>query len=424
MIELDVATRRKPVAVKDDPRSDYLVLGDFGGCAAGPLAINRHTFDETLSRFEVSIGTMRFHKLDDFHPDRLCQRVPLLRDSAAMPPAQEEEPAGRPQPNLEELLRSSSLLEQITKGIDPFQQYMRELARAYASPEQSPEQSDDRERNAALSERMRAVLHHPQFQAIESAWRGVDFLVRRMDFRQGENGGGANSGANGGARVFLAQYTRDDAARDLLDSANHRDTRIQELLISQRWRAVAGLYQFGPDASDIELLRQLAVLAARVRAPFVSACSLPEGSLDMGPYWSGLTSVPEADHVGLALPRFLLRLPYGARTAPIDSFAFEEMPGDPVRSRYLWGNPALACLSLLARGDGTLDLTDLPLHVHNDKGKDEGEADATPCEVRITEVQELALIDAGLMPLVPSAKSDCARLAGFRAINGTDLPVA
>jgi type VI secretion system protein ImpC len=422
MIELDVAAQRKPVAVKDDPPSDYLVLGDFGGCAAGPLAIDRATFDETLSRLEVRVGTLQFHKLDDFHPDRLCQRVPSLRDSGAISESPEKKSADLPQPNLEELLRSSSLLEQITEGIDPFQHLMRELANAYASPEQSPEQSDAMERDAALSERMRAVLHHPQFQAIESAWRGVDFLVRRMDFRHGENGRGSNSGANGGVRVFLAQYTRDDAARDLLDSADHRDTRIQELLNTQRWRAVAGLYQFGPDASDIELLRRLAVLAAGVRAPFVSACSLPEGSVDMGPYWSGLTAVPEADHVGLALPRFLLRLPYGARTTPIDSFAFEEMPGDPVRSRYLWGNPALACVSLLARGDGALDVTGLPLHVHNDN--DEGEADATPCEVRITEVQELALIDAGLMPLVPSAKSDCARLAGFRAINGTELPVA
>jgi len=281
------------------------------------------------------------------------------------------------------------------------------------SPELSPELSSDAARDAALGERMRGVLHHPPFQAIEAAWRGVDFLMRRV---------------NGGARVFLAQYSRDDLNRDLLNlatgspmgPASRRDTRLQELLNARRWRAIAGLYSFGPDACDIELLRRLASLAARVRAPFISACSPPEGSADMGPYWRELTAIPEADYIGLVLPRFLLRLPYGARTAPIDSFAFEEMPGALVPSRYLWGNPALACLALLACGGGSLDLTGLPLHAY----KKDGEWTTTPCvEMRITEVRELALIEAGLMPLVPSAKRDCARLAGFRAINGKELPV-
>jgi type VI secretion system protein ImpC len=372
MIELDVATRRKPVATIDDPPSNYLVLGDFGGCLAGPIAVDHHNFDEALGRMEVRIGTMRFHKLDDFHPDHLCQRVPLFRDS---------------------------------------------IPTASASPEQSPELSPD----AALGERMRGVLHHPPFQAIEAAWRGIHFLVHH-----GYENHGADSGAYDGARVFLAQYSRDDLDRDLLNlamgPASHGDdTRIEELLNARRWRAIAGLYSFGPDACDIELLRRVASLAAQVRAPFISACSLPEGSADMGPYWSELTAIPEADYIGLVLPRFLLRLPYGARTAPIDSFAFEEMPGVPVPSRYLWGNPALACLSLLARGGGALDLTGLPLHSHEKEGK----VTTTACvEMRITEVRELALIDAGLMPLVPSAKYDCARLAGFRAINGKELPVA
>ncbi len=314
------------------------------------------------------------------------------------------------QPDLADLLRSSSLLEQITEGIDPFQQYIRELARAYAAPTES----DDAAREAALAERMRSVLHHPHFQAIESVWRGVHYLVHA-----------AASSENGRARVFLAQYSRKDAEQDLLDedaaSPGQQSGRIQELLASGRWRAVAGLYKFGPDASDIELLSRIASLAAGARVPFVSACSLTEGSADMGPYWNELTTKPGADHLGLALPRFLLRLPYGSNTTPIESFAFEEMPGDPVHSRYLWGNPALACLALLARGGGTLDLTGLPAHRHEENGK----ATTTPCvEVKISEVQELALIEAGLMPLVPSPQSDCARLAGFRAVTGTELPLA
>ncbi len=426
MIELDVATRRKPVAIIDGPPSNYLVLGDFGGSSKGPVAIDRDNFDEALGRMEVHVGTMRFHKLEDFHPDLLCQRLRLFGDlprataesqeeKAANPPQQELAPPSLTQPNLEELLRSSSLLERIAEGPDPFHQYVRELGRVYALPKQS----DHTARDNALGERMRAVLHHPEFQAIESAWRGVDFLVSHID-----QDGGTSSGDSDGGRVFLAQYSREDANRDLLGlsmaPASLHVTRIQELLNARRWRAIAGLYEFGTDASDIELLGRLALLAAQVRAPLVSACSLAGDFADWGPNWSELAAMPEAGHIGLVLPRFLLRLPYGADTAPIYSFPFEEMPGVPVHSRYLWGNPALACLSLLARGDGALDLTDLPLHAY----RKDGEWTSTPCaEVRITEGQELALIEAGLMPLVAFAKSGGARLAGFRAINGKELPV-
>jgi type VI secretion system protein ImpC len=278
----------------------------------------------------------------------------------------------------------------------------------------APKQADDPARDAALGERMRGVLHHPQFQAVESAWRGLDFLVRRADLD------GPEAGANGGARIFIAHYSRDDANRDLLAATSLRETRLVELLNARKWRAIAGLYKFGPDASDIELLARMALLAAHLRAPFVSAYSVAEGAVDMGPYWSELTAIPEAGHLGLVLPRFLLRLPYGARTTPIDSFAFEEMPDVPLHGHYLWGNPALACLTLLARGGGSLDLTGLPLHTY----QKDGEWTMTPCaEVLMTEVQELALIEMGLMPLVSSSKSDCARLAGFRAINGDELPL-
>lgn len=427
MIEVD-ATLRTPdtaaqlearpeprVPIVDEPSTNYLVLGDFGGSAPGPVPVHLDTFDEALSRMNVHVGSLQFHRLGDFHPDRLCERVPLFGDFESetdskpeIEPPEEKAPA--PPPELAELLRSSSLLEQITTGIDPFQRYLRELARAYMSPKRS----DDAARDEAVAERLRGVLHHSHFQAIESAWRGIEYLVSA-----------ASASKNGRARVFLAQYSRDDANRDLLGAeagpARASGPRIQELLNSGRWRAIAGLYRFGQDASEIELLRRLASLAAEARTPFFSSCALTEGSADMGPYWNELTAMPEADHLGLALPRFLLRLPYGPHTAPIKSFSFEEMPGTPVHSRYLWGNPSLACLSLLARGGGALDLTGLPLH----KDESEAKAAAAPLvETNITEVQELALIEAGLMPLVPSPQSDCARLAGFRAVTGTELPLA
>jgi type VI secretion system protein ImpC len=187
---------------------------------------------------------------------------------------------------------------------------------------------------------------------------------------------------------------------------------MHALLSARKWRAAIGLYAFGSGAADIEFLGRMALLAAHIKAPFIA-----EGSADMGDHWEELRAITEASYLGLALPRFLLRLPYGARTGAIDSFPFEEMPAAPVHAHYLWGNPALAFLTLLTSG-GALNLEGLPLHTY----QHEGEWHMTPCaEVCMTEAQVLALIDLGLMPLVSFRDSDRVRLAGFRAINGDEL---
>jgi predicted component of type VI protein secretion system len=273
---------------------------------------------------------------------------------------------------------------------------VRDLARAHAAP---PELSDP-QRDAALGERMRGLLHHPRFQAVEAAWRGLDFVIR------------SESGDESGARIRIAHFPKSEAARDLLSAKSLGETRMHALLSARKWRAVIGLYEFGPDGADIEFLGRMALLGAHIGAPFVV-----EGSVDMGDHWEELRAIPEASYLGLALPRFLLRLPYGARTSAIDSFPFEEMPAPPVHGHYLWGNPALAFLTLLTSG-GALNLEGLPLHTY----QDDADWHATPCaEVWMTETQVLSLIDLGMMPLVSFRDSDRVRLAGFRAINGEEL---
>ena len=94
--------------------------------------------------------------------------------------------------------------------------------------------------------------------------------------------------------------------------------------------------------------------------------------------WEALRKLPEASYLGLALPRFLLRLPYGADTDPTERFAFEEMDARPEHDHYLWGNPALACAYLLAQAfsqDGwdlrpgvVQEIESLPLHVYREAG--------------------------------------------------------
>jgi type VI secretion system protein ImpC len=386
MIEVDVAPRRTKIVAPADEPARYLVLGDFGGRRTDVLSVDRDSINDVLAILNVGAGGMQIRNLDDFHPDRLYQRLEM-----GTPVESEPERPAAPQADIAALLRPTSLLEQIAGGGDPFDQYVKELARAHSAPEKKTV-----DRTAELSGRINGLLHHPRFQTLESAWRGLDFAIRQMD--------------DLAARIHIAQFSKEDLAIDLA-SDNLRATRLHAILHSRRWTAAFGLHSF--DESEIELLARIALVAGDAAVPY-----LAEGS-------PGITAdlfrdIPEASYLGLALPRLLLRLPYGPRTSPIDSFEFEEMPAAPVHQHYLWGNAAVACLAILARGEAdNLNLDSLPAHTY----KQDSEWTMTPCaELFMTETQVLALIDQGLMPLVSYKDRPMVRLAGFRAVNSARLP--
>ena len=387
MIEVDVAPRRTKIVAPAGEPSRYLVLGDFGGRRIDVLTVDRDNINDVLSILHVSAGGMQIRDLEDFHPDRLYQRLEMGPETVE--PDTEAPPS--PQADIAALLRPASLLEQIAEGGDPFEQYIKELARAHST---RPKKGADR--TAAQAERLNGLLHHPRFQTLESAWRGLDFAIRQMD--------------DLAARIHIAQFSKEDLAIDLA-SDNLRATRLYAILHSRRWTAAIGLHSF--DESEIELMARIALVAADASVPFLAEGS-PEVTSEL------FRDIPEASYLGLALPRLLLRLPYGPHTSPIDSFEFEEMPGAPVHQHYLWGNAAIACVAVLARGDAeNLDLDGLPAHTY----KQDSEWVMTPCaELFMTETQVLALIDHGLMPLVSYKDRALVRLAGFRAVNGARLP--
>jgi type VI secretion system protein ImpC len=389
MIEVDVAPRRTKIVAPAEEPARYLVLGDFGGRKTDILVADRDNLSDVLSILQVSAGGMPIRELEDFHPDRLYERFEMAEPGEPEPEASPEAPAA----DIAKLLRPRTLLEQIAEGGDPFEQYVKELARAHSAP-----QKKSVDRTAALSERMNALLHHPRFQALESAWLGLDFAVRQMDDAE--------------ARIHIAQYSKDDLAIDL-DSDNLRATRLYAMLHARRWTAAIGLQAF--DGADVALLAGVAVVAADAGIPY-----LAQGSLGMESALEVLRDVPECSHLGLALPRLLLRLPYGPHTSAIESFEFEEMPGAPVQEHYLWGNAALACLAVLVRGDAeNLNLDEFPAHTY----KQGSEWRMTPCaEVCLTETQVLEMMDRGLMPLIAYKDRPLVRLAGFRAVNSGRLP--
>lgn len=390
MIEVDVAPRRTKIVAPAEEPARYLVLGDFGGRRTDVLTVDRDTINDVISIMHVAAGGMKIRDLEDFHPDRLYQRLEMGPKNVE----EDVEETATPQADLAALLRPSSLLEQIAEGGDPFEKYVKELARAHSAPQKKK----DEDRNGALCERMNGLLHHPRFQALESAWRGLDFAVRQMN--------------DVGARIHIVQFSKDDLATDLA-SDNLRATRLYAILHSRQWSAAIGLHSFSE--LEIELMARIALVAADAAVPFIA-----QGSADVS--CALFRDIPEASYLGLALPRLLLRLPYGPRTSTIDSFTFEEMPGTPVHEHYLWGNGAIACLAVLVRGESdNLDLDGLPSHTY----KQDSEWVMAPCaELFMTETQVLTLIDQGLMPLVSYKDRPLVRLAGFRAVNSARLPFA
>jgi type VI secretion system protein ImpC len=318
---------------------------------------------------------------------------------------------------------------------DPgMQRFLKDITEPHLIAKTHPRQAElTASVNEVAGEMMRRILHHPDFQALESLWRGLYFLVRRLD--TDEN-----------LKIYLLDVSKEELAADLMSSEDLSKTDIYKILSGEAgktlgrdpWAVVAGLYRFSDEADDVQLLGRMAKIAMAAGAPFVSSADdmiLGCKSLAQTPdpdewretdgrqAWDALRALPEARYLGLALPRFLLRLPYGEKTEPLESFPFEEMPGRPVHEDYLWGNPSLACVCLLGRSfiaDGwtfqvgqVMDIKGLPLHVY----KDQGESVAAPlAEVVLTEKAAQIILDKGLLLLISYKNGDAIRLALFQSL--------
>lgn len=326
---------------------------------------------------------------------------------------------------------------------DAFSAYVRELVRPHLVRDEGPdpEQRELRARlGEALGEGMAALLHHPRFQALESTWRGLAFLVRRV--RTGPD-----------LKVFLQDVSKEELRRDLAPGegpgAGDRESVLRRRVVEERagtpgakpWALMVGLYDFGPD--DVGLLARLGALARAGGAPFLGAAApslagVPSfarrpGREDWGTGggepWRRLRSSDVAPWLGLALPRLLLRLPYDPGDAPCETFPFREMGSPPRHDDYLWGSPALACAVLLARsfseegwemrpGDRR-EIDRLPLHLY----RSDGETRARPCaEMLMSESVAREFMERGFIPLASVKERGAARVVRFQSV--ADPPAA
>jgi type VI secretion system protein ImpC len=440
-VEIDIAEQHAR-ATELDPEEPFriLVAGNFSGGAGRnrrTIQVDRDNFEQVLGMYSpqlrIPLGTgevtVTFRELDDFHPDRLFERLgPFhalrslrrrLADRSTFAAAAAEMAA----PPAEE--KPASQTPRAASGADVLRMMMGEPEASAAAPATKPAPQSDWDRmlhamvapyaekaddprqpeliaqtDAAVQGQMQSLMHHPKFQALEAAWRGLYFLVRRLDTGQD-------------LRVYVLDLPQDELTpgMGLADLARTID--------SQPFGVVAGIYEFS--AADEGTLERISAVVQNANTPFIAG--LDSGVVGLDEVLAGLRRSMKAKWIGLALPRFLLRLPYGKDTDETETFAFEEMPSPPRHKSYLWGNPAFACACLLGeafsrhgwdmRPGMVQEIDGLPLHVY----RENGESQLKPCaEVLLSESSAELLLERGFMPLATMKGTDRARLVRFQSI--------
>ena len=279
-----------------------------------------------------------------------------------------------------------------------------------------------------LSSQLDAIMHDPQVQKLESAWRSLKFLVDRTDFREN-------------IKIEIMNATKEELLEDFEDSPEVPKSGLYKTIYTAEYGQFGGQpysniianYDFGPGPQDVKLLQYVAAVSAMSHAPFIAAAGpqffgvdsfteLPNlkdlHSIFEGPQytkWQSFRESEDARYVALTTPRFLLRLPYGSDTQPVKSFNYEEDVSDS-HDRYLWGNAAFAFASRLTdsfakyrwctniigpMGGGTVD--DLPLHQFESMGAVQTKI---PTEVLISERREFELAEEGFISLTMRKGSD------------------
>lgn len=414
-----------------------VVLGDFGDSKstqnmddARRQSINIDNFDKVVSRIgpriTVSVadpvaieGELTFRSLDDFHPDSLYEELPVFGELAGIRRAVSNS-------STEEngLKRLSALLGK-EMGADnqrsadsaeaPAESESDAVARLLGGPGRSAPKSKasrtvdqliqsalgdaniekksvtaevaSQEVDTLLTEAMRSVLRFEDFQRLESCWRGVDWLVRRIEEDE--------------AQIEIIDTSWSQLENSLNDAAGLENSVVAKLVCDveeeDRPDLIVVLFTIERDVDHLSLLTRLGAIAARAGAVVAThgsldliGCagadeldtpnnwSLPDD--DTTEFWREVQEHTVAQHLSLLTPRFILRYPYGKNSDSIEAFKFEELPVKPDHEAFCWGNPALLFALGSLNGRGIID--DLPMPIF-DNGL--GQARQPPTEAYVSD---------------------------------------
>lgn len=295
--------------------------------------------------------------------------------------------------------------------------------------------------DAKLSRQMDEILHHADFQALESSWRGLKLLVDRTNFREN-------------TKLEILNASKQDLLDDFEDSPEITQSGLYKHIYTAEYGqfggqpvgAIVANYFFDPSSPDIKTLQHVASVACMSHAPFIAAAGPKFFGLESftglpnlkdlkdhfeGPQfakWQSFREREDARYVGLTLPRFLLRNPYDPEENPVKTFVYKEnVAGD--HEHYLWGNTAYTFASKLTdsfakfrwcpniigpQSGGAVE--DLPLHHFESMGEIETKI---PTEVLVSDRREYELAEEGFIALTMRKGSDN---AAFFSANSTQKP--
>ncbi|MCM2330019.1 type VI secretion system protein ImpC [Geopseudomonas sagittaria] len=295
--------------------------------------------------------------------------------------------------------------------------------------------------DAKLSRQMDEILHHPQFQSLESSWRGLKLLVDRTDFREN-------------IKLELLNASKQDLLDDFEDSPEIFQSGLYKHVYTAEYGQFGGQpvgalianYFFDPSAPDVKTLQYVASVASMAHAPFIAAAGPKFFGLESftglpdlkdlkdhfdGPQfakWQSFREQEDARYVGLTVPRFLLRTPYDPQENPVKTFVYQESVSAS-HEHYLWGNTAYTFASRLSdsfakfrwcpniigpQSGGAVE--DLPLHHFASMGEIETKI---PTEVLVSDRREYELAEEGFIALTMRKGSDN---AAFFSANSVQKP--
>jgi type VI secretion system protein ImpC len=294
-----------------------------------------------------------------------------------------------------------------------------------------------------LTEQINLVLHQPQFQALEAAWRGLEHLV-------------TNTETDETLKIRVLNVSKRDLSRTVRrykgvawdQSPLFKKIYEEEYgqIGGQPYGALIGDYYFDHSPPDVELLAGIGQIAAASHSPFIAAAAPSVMRMEswqelanprdltkifQTPEYAGWRSLRESEdsrYIALTMPRTLGRLPYGGKTSPIDEFDFEEDVDGSDANKYLWTNAAYAMGVNLTRSfkiygwlsrirgveSGGL-VEGLPTHTFP---TDDGGVDMKcPTEIAISDRREAELSKNGFLPLVHRKNSDLGVFLGSQTLN-------
>lgn len=292
-----------------------------------------------------------------------------------------------------------------------------------------------------LTDQLNAVMHHPDFQALESSWVGLRDMVFGTE-------------TSSRLKLRLMNVTKKELLKDLETAVDHDMSVLFKKVYEEEYgtfggnpySVLIGDYYFGRHPQDMALLQRISKVAAAAHTPFITAAA--PTMFDMASFtdlgiprdlsktfesaelatWRGFRDSEDSRYVTMVLPRYAARLPYGSKTKPVENFNFEEDVDGRDHAKYLWSNSAyqlgLRITDAFAKYNWTTAIRGVEgggkvagLTAHTFKTDDGDVVLKCPTEVTITDRREKELNDLGFMAIVNSKGSDFAAFFGGQTTN-------